>query len=127
MENEKNMNVEYRSFNHLVMLLPQVLLRRRFFHTQGGDALEQVAQGDCGCPIPGGIQAQVGCGSGRPGLVVAYPAYSRGLELDDHCGPSQPRPFYHSMILNFQICTAIREYLQHMLGNCTFLSCCTFS
>ena len=24
-----------------------------------------------------------------------------GLKLDDHCGPSQPRPFYDSMILMF--------------------------
>ena len=29
--------------------------RRKFFHTEGGYALEQVAQGGCGCPIPGGI------------------------------------------------------------------------
>ena len=28
---------------------------------EGGDALEQVAQGGCGCPIPGGIQGQAGC------------------------------------------------------------------
>ena len=28
----------------------------REFFTQGGDAVEQVAQGGCGCPIPGGIQ-----------------------------------------------------------------------
>jgi len=27
-------------------------------HTEGGDILEQVAQGDCGCPIPRGIQGQ---------------------------------------------------------------------
>jgi len=59
--------------------------------------LEQVAQGGCGCPIPGGIQGQAGCGSGQPGLVVGDPAHSRGLELDDHCGPFQPRPFYDSM------------------------------
>jgi len=25
-------------------------------HYLGGDTLEQVAQGGCGCPIPGGIQ-----------------------------------------------------------------------
>ena len=31
---------------------------------------EQVAQGGCGCPIPGGIQGQAGCGFGQPGLVV---------------------------------------------------------
>ena len=41
-------------------------------------------QGGCGCPIPGGIQGQAGCGSGQPGLVVGDPAHSRGgLELDD--------------------------------------------
>jgi len=40
----------------------------------------QVAQGGCGCPIPGGIQGQAGCGSGQPGLVVGDPAHSRGVE-----------------------------------------------
>ena len=33
-----------------------------------------------GCPIPGGIQGQAGCGSGQPGLVVGDPAHSRGVE-----------------------------------------------
>jgi len=49
--------------------------------------------------MPGGIQGQAGCGSGQPGLVVGNPAHSRGLELDDHCGPFQPRPFCDSVIL----------------------------
>jgi len=39
-------------------------IRRKFFHTEGDDTLEQVAQGGCGCPIPEGIQGQAGCGSG---------------------------------------------------------------
>ena len=55
-------------------------MRRKFFHTEGGDALEQVAQGCFGCPIPGGDQRQAGCGSGEPGLVVGDPAHSRGFE-----------------------------------------------
>jgi len=50
------------------------------FHSEGSDALEQGAQGGCGCPIPGGIQGQAGCGSGQPGLVVGDPAHSRGVE-----------------------------------------------
>ena len=50
----------------------------------------------CGCPIPGGIQGQAGCGSGQPGLLVGDPAHSRGLKPNDHCGPFQPRPFYDS-------------------------------
>jgi len=62
------------------------------------DLLAQVAQGGCGCPIPAGIQGQAGCGSGQPGLLVGDPAHSRGLELDEHCGPFQPRPFYGPMI-----------------------------
>ena len=70
---------------------------REFFHTEGGDTLEQVAQGGCGCPIPGGIQGQAGCGSGQPGLLVGDPAHSRGLKFNDHCGPFQPRPFYDSI------------------------------
>ena len=49
--------------------------------------------------MPTGIQGQAGCGSGQPGLVVGDPAHSRGLELDEHYGPFQPRPFYGSMIL----------------------------
>ena len=50
------------------------------FHTEGGDALEQVAQGSCGCPISEGIQGQAGCGSEQPGLVVGGPAHSKGVE-----------------------------------------------
>ena len=44
-------------------------IRKKFFHSEGGDALEQVAQGGCGCSIPGGIQGQAGYGSGQPGVV----------------------------------------------------------
>ena len=50
-------------------------IRRTFFHTEGGDTLEQVAQGGCGC-----IQGQAGCGSGQPGLLVGNPAHSSGAE-----------------------------------------------
>ena len=63
------------------------------FSPRGWWRTEQVAQGGCGCPIPGGIQGQAGCGSGQPGLLVGDPTHSRGLKLDDHCGPFQRRPF----------------------------------
>jgi len=46
--------------------------------------------------------SQAGCGSGQPGLMVGDPAHSRGLELDGHCGPFQPRPFCGSMTKNNQ-------------------------
>ena len=51
-----------------------------FREAPGRDPMAQVAQGGCGCPIPGGIQGQAGCGSGQPGLVVGDPAHSRGVE-----------------------------------------------
>ena len=47
------------------------------FYSEGDDALEQVARGGCGCPIPGSIQGQAGYGYGQPGLVVGNPAHSR--------------------------------------------------
>ena len=35
--------------------------------------MDEVVQRSCGCPIPGGIQGQAGCGSGQPGLLVGDP------------------------------------------------------
>ena len=70
---------------------------------------EQVAQGGCGCPNPAGIQGQAGCGSGQPGLVVGDPAHSRGLELYDHCGSFQPRPFCDSMIWALIVAKSFRS------------------
>ena len=71
-------------------------------HRESGEVLEQAAPRGCGCPIPGGVQGQVGWGHGHPGLVldmeVGGPACCRGgvwslmiLEV-----PSNPG---HSMIL----------------------------
>ena len=37
---------------------------------EGGDALEQVAHGGCGCPISGCTQGQAGCGSRQPSVVA---------------------------------------------------------
>ncbi|GAB0193696.1 hypothetical protein GRJ2_001834900 [Grus japonensis] len=57
--------------------------RLDILYDEGGEALEQVAQRGCGCPIPGSVQGQVGWGFGQPGLVAGVPAHGRGLELDD--------------------------------------------
>jgi len=57
-----------------------------------------IAQGGCGCTIPGGIQGQAGCGSGQTGLLVGNPAHTGGVKINDLWGPFQPRPFY-DMIL----------------------------
>ena len=64
--------------------------------------LAQAAQRGCGCPVPGGIQGQVGWGPGQPGLVLdpaaGSPACCRGLKLADPRGPFQPKPSYDSVI-----------------------------
>ena len=44
-------------------------VRGKFF-TESGEVLEQAAQRGCGCPVPGGVQGQVGWGPGQPGLVL---------------------------------------------------------
>ena len=68
-----------------------------------GDGNVQEAQGGCGCPIPGGVQDQVGWDPGQPAVVpdveVGGPASGRRLELNDSLGPFQSEPFCDSMIL----------------------------
>jgi len=50
------------------------------FYSEVGEAVKQVAQKDCGCPIPGGVQDQVGWGPGLvPDLEVGVSACSRGV------------------------------------------------
>ena len=39
------------------------------FLCESGEVLEQAAQRSCGCPIPGGVQEQVGWGPGQPGVM----------------------------------------------------------
>ena len=51
------------------------------FHNEGGETLEQVAQ--CGCPIIGSVQGQVGWGSEQPDQVRGVPVHGRGVGLDD--------------------------------------------
>ena len=41
-------------------------IRKKFFHDECGETLEQVAQRGCGCPIIGSIQSQVGRGFEQP-------------------------------------------------------------
>ena len=57
--------------------------KEEFFYDEGGETLEQVAQGGCTCPITGNIQGQAGRGSEQPDLVEDVPAHCRGVGLDD--------------------------------------------
>jgi len=71
------------------------------FHPEGGDALEQVAQGGGGCPIPEGIQARldvalgslvcwlatlhIGGGLNELSIVVVFnPGHSMNLRFYDN-------------------------------------------
>jgi len=55
-------------------------VREKFF-TERGEVLGQAGQRGCGCPIPGSVQDQVGCGPGQRALVP-------DLEVD---GPASDR------------------------------------
>jgi len=37
-----------------------VRYKKEMLYCEGGEALEQVAQRSCGCPLPGNVQGQVG-------------------------------------------------------------------
>ena len=61
--------------------------------------LERAAQRGCRCPVPGGVQGQVGWGPGQPGLVngeVGAPARQGGWRLMTLEVPSNPG---HSVFL----------------------------
>ena len=53
--------------------------KEEILYCEGGEALEQVAQRSCGCPVPGSVQGQVGRGFEQPGLVEVVPAHGRSL------------------------------------------------
>ena len=54
--------------------------KEEILYNEGGEALEWVAQGGSGGPIPGNIQDQVGQGSEQPDLVSGVPAPAGGLD-----------------------------------------------
>jgi len=58
----------------------------------------QAAQRSCGCPIPGGVQGQVGWGPKQPDLVGGSPDNSRKLKLSGFYGALQPKTLYDSVI-----------------------------
>lgn len=67
---------------------------------EGGGTLEQVAQGDRGCALPGGEVISLGLGwiglwEAWSGRRSSCPSWGE-LEPDDLRGPIQPNPFYDS-------------------------------
>uniref|UniRef100_A0A8C3KKU6 IF rod domain-containing protein n=1 Tax=Calidris pygmaea TaxID=425635 RepID=A0A8C3KKU6_9CHAR len=57
---------------------------------EGGESLAQVAPRSCGCPIPGGVQGQVGGGLEQPGLVGGGAAQGRRWNWMIFKVPSNP-------------------------------------
>jgi len=51
--------------------------KEEILHFEGVEALAQVAQRICGCPLPGIVQGQVGWGFEKPGLVEGVHAHNR--------------------------------------------------
>jgi len=45
----------------------------------GDEVLAQAAQRSCGCPIPDGVQAQVGSDPWHSDLVGGNPSHGRGV------------------------------------------------
>jgi len=68
-------------------------------YQESGEVLERAAQRGCGCPIPGGVQGQVGWGPGQSSLVngeAGGPACGGGWSFMILEVPSNPG---HSVIL----------------------------
>ena len=57
--------------------------KETIFYSEGGEALEEVAQRGSGGPIPGNIRGQDGRGSEQHDLVEDAPAHCSGVGLDD--------------------------------------------
>ena len=67
------------------------------FYAEDSEALAQAAQRNCGCPITGGTEGQVGWVLWAAWVAGGSPAHGRGLGLGGLWGPFQSTPFCDSM------------------------------
>ena len=77
--------------------LQSAVFRSKYVYVSLYNKLSSKCNSLARCPIPRGVQGQVGWGPGQPGLVliwrlVALPSAGR-LELDYPFSPFQPKPF----------------------------------
>lgn len=80
----------------------QTRYKEEIFYDEGGETLEQVAQGSCGCPVIGSVWDQVGRGFEQSDLVkesLPMVGWGWGLDWIVFEGSIQPKSFYGSMIL----------------------------
>jgi len=57
----------------------EIRSKEEILHYESGEALAQVAQRSCGCPISGSVQGRIGWGFEQPGLVEGVPARGSGF------------------------------------------------
>ena len=75
---QKDTNVMCLYVHEVPSAVLQVRRQEKMFYLKGSEALGQAAQRSFGCPIPGGIEGQVGWGPGQTDLVSGNPAHGRG-------------------------------------------------
>lgn len=59
----------------------QVRYEEEIQYCEDSETLEQCFQRNCGCPMSGSVQGQVGWGPEQPGPVKSVPAHGRGVGM----------------------------------------------
>jgi len=80
------------------------------FHPEGGDALNRLPKEAVDAPSLDAFKARLDVALGSLGCWLA--TLHIGLELNENCGPFQPRPFYDSMKKGYLGCTCLYLELQ---------------
>jgi len=73
-------------------------MRRMFFTHRVVTHWNRLSKEVVDAPLLEAFKARLDVGLGSLVWWLATLCIGGGLELDDHCGPFQPRPFYDSMI-----------------------------
>ena len=73
-------------------------IRRQFFTQRVVTHWNRLPKEAVDAPSLEAFRARLDVALGSLGWWLATLCIAVGLKLDDHCGPSQPRPFYDSMI-----------------------------
>jgi len=76
-------------------------IRRKFFHAEGGDALNRLPKEVVDAPSLEPFKAGLDVARGSLVWWWATLHIAGGLDLNDCCGPFQPRPFHDSVILHY--------------------------
>ena len=74
-------------------------IRKKFFTQRVGMHWHRLPKEVVDDPSLEAFKARLDVALGSLVWWLATLHIARGLELDDHCGPFQPRPFYDSLIL----------------------------